>query len=78
MVDYKEVINMCQHYFIIETPNGRMSKGKCKYCGLKRNFHNSLEDDDYKKWTTNSIPQRTRENMIEAILNKKAKGEYVY
>ena len=69
---------MCRHYFIIETPNGRMSKGKCKYCGKTKRFCNGFPDEDAKRFVHDHFYQRTRENKVEAILSKKAKGEYVY
>jgi len=30
----------CHHYWIIELPNGPTSRGRCKYCGLEREFDN--------------------------------------
>ena len=30
----------CQHYWIIETPNGPTSKGVCKHCGATKKFDN--------------------------------------
>ena len=30
----------CRHHWIIETPNGPVSKGICKLCGEKRDFEN--------------------------------------
>lgn len=34
----------CQHHWIIETPRGTMSKGRCKRCGEEREFRNSATD----------------------------------
>ena len=70
---------MCNHYFIYETPNGSMSKGVCKYCGLKTKGRNSLPDKDYARgWHYKAPIERSRENRVEAILSEKAKGEYVF
>ena len=34
----------CQHHWIIETPRGATSKGRCKRCGEEREFRNSAND----------------------------------
>lgn len=31
----------CCHYWIIDSPNGPISRGECKFCGTKRDFTNS-------------------------------------
>jgi hypothetical protein len=39
----------CQHHWIIDTPRGALSAGRCKRCGEIREFKNSTEyvwDDD--------------------------------
>ena len=33
----------CQHHWIIETPRGAMSVGRCKICSEQREFKNSTE-----------------------------------
>lgn len=33
----------CVHHWIIEIPNGALSKGACKLCGSERLYYNSLE-----------------------------------
>jgi hypothetical protein len=35
---------MCRHHWVIETPNGALSSGRCKRCGVQRDFRNSNED----------------------------------
>lgn len=37
-------IPTCQHHWLIETPRGAMSKGRCKRCGSEREFRNSAND----------------------------------
>ena len=34
----------CVHYWIIESPDGRTSFGRCKYCGLVNEFSNDWHD----------------------------------
>ncbi len=33
----------CTHHWIIETPEGPVSKGTCRMCGAEREFSNSIE-----------------------------------
>jgi hypothetical protein len=32
----------CVHYWIIDSPDGHTSFGKCKYCGMVKEFSNNL------------------------------------
>ena len=49
----------CQHHWLIESPSGATSKGRCKRCGEEREFRNSASDhlweDDsgkgYRPWS---------------------------
>jgi len=34
----------CPHHWVIDTPNGSLSGGRCKHCGITREFRNSSED----------------------------------
>jgi hypothetical protein len=34
----------CQHHWVIDTPRGSMSQGRCKRCGEEREFRNSAQD----------------------------------
>lgn len=34
----------CSHHWVIDTPNGALSGGRCKRCGAEREFRNSNED----------------------------------
>lgn len=34
----------CAHHWVIATPDGEMSLGRCKVCGLEKEFPNSAED----------------------------------
>jgi hypothetical protein len=35
----------CHHYWQIEIAKGPKSRGRCKYCGVKREFINYLSED---------------------------------
>jgi len=34
----------CRHHWIIESPHGALSDGRCKICGEERQFRNSASD----------------------------------
>jgi hypothetical protein len=34
----------CVHYWIIDFPEGPVSNGVCKHCGMKKRFFNSLDN----------------------------------
>ena len=36
----------CVHYWIIDFPDGPVSTGECKRCGMVRNFFNCLDNID--------------------------------
>ena len=40
----KESTGECVHYWIIETPEGPTSIGRCKYCGMVKEFSNTWTD----------------------------------
>jgi len=44
----------CAHHWIIETPDGPISKGVCRLCGEERDFNNSM-DYNYT-WPLNRDP----------------------
>jgi hypothetical protein len=35
---------VCRHHWVIDTPNGAVSGGHCKRCGVEKAFRNSSED----------------------------------
>ncbi|MBI2765701.1 MAG: hypothetical protein HYX53_07305 [Chloroflexi bacterium] len=43
-VDSNAAAAICRHHWVIETPNGAVSGGRCKRCGVAREFRNSNED----------------------------------
>ncbi len=52
----------CPHYWIYESPNGRTSKGTCKYCGVECKGFNSLPMD---KETDSALYSVRRVDMIK-------------
>jgi len=53
----------CAHHWVIATPNGATSTGKCKVCGLEKEFPNSAEDGLWERdvpqsrWTGRADPK---------------------
>ena len=41
----------CPHHWIIETPDGPVSNGRCKLCGEEKEFNNSMGITE-NSWTT--------------------------
>ena len=39
----------CVHYWIIDFPDGPVSTGKCKRCGLEKDFYNCLDNIELPK-----------------------------
>ena len=39
-----QVKRECGHYWLIESPGGPISKGRCKLCGAEKEFSNSWMD----------------------------------
>jgi len=37
----------CRHHWVIATPNGTMSVGRCRRCGAVREFRNSTPESYY-------------------------------
>jgi hypothetical protein len=43
----------CAHHWVIASPDGEMSLGRCKVCGAEKEFPNSAEDYLWER----SVPQ---------------------
>lgn len=37
-------VGSCRHHWLIESPSGALSRGRCKVCGEERQFRNSAND----------------------------------
>ncbi len=37
-------VSQCRHHWLIESPHGAVSQGRCKRCGARREFRNSAPD----------------------------------
>ena len=79
-------VGTCRHHWIIETPRGAVSAGRCKLCGEERDFRNSANDyiwdDDsssgsgYNRWSgVRSTPKVAVEDDDVTSLSGPDKGE---
>lgn len=59
---------ICRHHWVIDTPNGAVSGGRCKRCGIDREFRNSTEDLmwDSDSFSLNGSRYRGRRNAAGA------------
>lgn len=55
---------ICRHHWVIDTPNGAVSGGRCKRCGISKEFRNSSEDLmwDSDSFSLNGSRYRGRRN----------------
>ncbi|MBI1885173.1 MAG: hypothetical protein HYS09_02470 [Chloroflexi bacterium] len=58
-------VSECRHHWIIDSPRGTVSRGRCKLCRAEREFRNSTPDgywdsdrsSDYSSWgSARSVP----------------------
>jgi hypothetical protein len=60
----------CVHYWVIESPHGPTSKGRCRYCGAVAEFFNDLQafSDSYNSKVTIAVNKnsivRDRDNVM--------------
>ena len=59
----------CTHHWVIEPPNGAVSKGKCKLCGIDQEFRNSFE---YSSWYGTKSPNAGAKNAAKNAAAKKS------
>jgi hypothetical protein len=63
-------VGTCVHHWIIEAPSGRESIGRCKRCGVTKNFANSTESVMWEQTNTlrNSLRSGVRISKPSEIL----------
>ena len=58
----ESTVVVCAHHWVIASPNGATSAGRCKRCGLEKEFPNSAEDGLWERdvpqsrWTGRADP----------------------
>ena len=73
----------CQHHWLIESPRGATSMGRCKRCGEEREFRNSASDhlweDDsgtgYRPWRRGRAVRTVADDDEVAAAPAAAAGE---
>jgi hypothetical protein len=45
----QQPVTECQHHWIIESPNGPVSMGVCKLCGVRSEFKNSIQGSGWDR-----------------------------
>jgi hypothetical protein len=57
---------VCRHHWVIETPNGAVSQGRCKRCGVGREFRNSSEEAQWDREGFSLSGSRRRRGEAES------------
>jgi hypothetical protein len=70
-VQDSDISALCRHHWVIETPNGSVSGGRCKRCGTLKEFRNSSEDMmwDSDSFSLNGSRGRSRRGGESASLS---------
>lgn len=55
----------CRHYWLIESPQGPTSLGRCKHCGAEREFPNSSSDFIWEDDTSADFRPSTFRSVLE-------------
>ncbi len=53
----------CQHYWIIDAPDGPTSKGVCKHCGATREFANYWPYSTWERETAKAVELPVLRNL---------------
>lgn len=74
MTDQNETITDCVHHWVIESPNGPVSQGVCKLCGLGSQFRNSIQETGWDRESQSSKKMRRDKKQAES---SDAKSEHI-
>lgn len=67
-------IGKCCHYWIIETPDGPMCRGVCKFCGSEKEF-DSFGPDSGSPWERNKYPSSESTCHVFSVLVSKGEQD---
>ena len=56
------------HHWVIDTPNGALSQGKCRHCGAEQLFRNSEQDTPSSPWTATGTTARASRARKRSVL----------
>ena len=72
----------CQHHWVIDTPRGSTSAGRCKRCGEEREFRNSATDHLWEDESGNGYnawrgvrPARSSSDDDEVAASSRSRNE---
>ena len=55
----------CCHHWVIEPPNGPVSRGQCRYCHAEREFRNSMRGvDPVRQYHAEKLPPETGGGLL--------------
>ena len=76
VLEQEEVVPTCRHHWVIESPHGATSQGRCKVCNEVREFRNSAADTLWEGDPMNSISKMGgRGRPVVAEVSPGLKGE---
>ena len=55
--DAAAVAQTCQHHWVIEAPDGPVSRGKCRTCGEARDFKNTIDATPWGEGQRAAVPE---------------------
>lgn len=62
------------HYWLLEAPNGPVSKGRCKRCGAEREYGNSLEEFNWMDSDGRHRPSKGKRHKQQPMRVKARNG----
>ena len=86
VAEFEDLHPECPHFWLIDSPNGPISKGTCKVCKQTREFQNSIQTSGWDRGNSAArkkaaaAAQKTEEAATAAVAaaaspNASAKGE---
>jgi hypothetical protein len=68
-------VPVCKHHWVIESPHGATSKGRCKLCHEVKEFRNSAADTVWEGDPMSSISKMGSSRPVVAEVSPGLKGE---
>ena len=61
-LEQENEVQSCVHHWIIEPPDGPVSSGYCRKCGVEKQFQNYFP---HSKWESNQTDEQATKKMLE-------------
>ena len=55
--DASAVAQTCRHHWVIDAPDGPVSRGKCRACGEARDFKNTIDSTPWGEEQRAAVPE---------------------